>query len=201
MIDNARFAHQDGLVPREKLAEVTPVVVGAGAIGRPLALQLAGIGCTRMYVIDPGFVDAGDVSKSLYKLSDVGNTKVWAVTCQGVEYGAHIVPVCKRFAALDNLADLQGRRGILFLAAPTDVRKSAYDWWLRQGDDWPLFVSGEVQGPCDQCRYATRDKPVFDEPPNLNSPGATCYAGHRGAARMVHMLTLWLNGYLTEVPA
>ena len=39
-----RFTRQSGIVPADRLSNVTVSVIGVGAIGRQVALQLAAIG-------------------------------------------------------------------------------------------------------------------------------------------------------------
>jgi tRNA A37 threonylcarbamoyladenosine dehydratase len=55
-----RFARQAGLVPREQLAQLDVTVIGVGAIGRQVALQLASLGVQKLQLID--FDRAPDVS-------------------------------------------------------------------------------------------------------------------------------------------
>jgi len=43
--NSGRFARQEGLVPRDRLEELSVSVIGVGAIGRQVALQLASLGC------------------------------------------------------------------------------------------------------------------------------------------------------------
>ena len=47
-----RFSRQTELVPRTKLKELTATVIGVGAIGRQVALQLAALGVPRLQLID-----------------------------------------------------------------------------------------------------------------------------------------------------
>jgi phosphoglycerate dehydrogenase-like enzyme len=44
MTNTERFARQRDLVPRERLSTIKVTVIGVGAIGRQVALQLAAIG-------------------------------------------------------------------------------------------------------------------------------------------------------------
>jgi sulfur carrier protein ThiS adenylyltransferase len=59
-----RFARQRELVPLERLAGIQATVIGVGAIGRQVALQLAAIGVPRLQLVD--FDSAPDVSGSAH---------------------------------------------------------------------------------------------------------------------------------------
>ena len=61
-----RFSRQASLVPREKLIETTFTVVGVGAIGRQVALQLASIGVYKLRLIDFDIVDMTNVTTQGY---------------------------------------------------------------------------------------------------------------------------------------
>jgi sulfur carrier protein ThiS adenylyltransferase len=49
---SSRFARQSQLVPQDKLALLDVTVVGVGAIGRQVALQLASLGVPRLRLVD-----------------------------------------------------------------------------------------------------------------------------------------------------
>jgi sulfur carrier protein ThiS adenylyltransferase len=73
-----RLTRQDDLVPRDRLAEITATVIGVGAIGRNVALQLAAIGVPRIQLVDFDKVDATNVTTQGYTAADIGMTKVLA---------------------------------------------------------------------------------------------------------------------------
>ena len=75
-----RFERQQDLVPRERLQDLTVTVIGVGAIGRQVALQLASIGVPRLQLIDFDTVELTNVTTQGYCASDVGVTKVGATT-------------------------------------------------------------------------------------------------------------------------
>ena len=57
-----RFVRQGDLVPRSRLQDVLVTVIGVGAIGRQVALQLAAMGATRLQLIDFDLVEATNVT-------------------------------------------------------------------------------------------------------------------------------------------
>lgn len=75
-----RFERQEELVPRQRLAETSVTVIGVGAIGRQVALQLAAIGARRLELIDFDTVEATNVTTQGYLTMDVGLPKVTALT-------------------------------------------------------------------------------------------------------------------------
>ena len=73
-----RFIRQQELVPQDRLLTVTATVIGVGAIGRQVAMQLAGIGVPRLQLIDFDTVDLSNVTTQGYLADDVGQLKVQA---------------------------------------------------------------------------------------------------------------------------
>lgn len=71
-----RFERQQDLVPQERLCNVEATVIGIGAIGRQVALQLASIGVRRLQLIDFDTVDLSNVTTQGYRRSDIGRPKV-----------------------------------------------------------------------------------------------------------------------------
>ena len=61
-----RFVRQRELVPSDRLADITATVIGIGAIGRQIALQLAAIGTPRIQLVDFDEVDHTNVTTQGY---------------------------------------------------------------------------------------------------------------------------------------
>lgn len=74
-----RFVRQAELVPRMQLARILVTVIGVGAIGRQVALQLASLGAPRLQLVDFDLVDASNVTTQGYLQSDLGLPKVAAL--------------------------------------------------------------------------------------------------------------------------
>ncbi len=73
-----RFVRQQELVPQGRLAELKVSVIGVGAIGRQVAIQLAAIGVRRLQLVDFDVVDLTNVTTQGYRARDVGRLKVEA---------------------------------------------------------------------------------------------------------------------------
>ena len=73
-----RFQRQADLVPQSRLADIRATVIGVGAIGRQVALQLAAIGAPRLQLVDFDLVDLSNVTTQGYLAADVGQSKVQA---------------------------------------------------------------------------------------------------------------------------
>ena len=78
MTEQDRFIRQRDLVPMDRLSRVISTVIGVGAIGRQIALQLAAIGASRIQLIDFDDVDHTNVTTQGYLADDVGKQKVLA---------------------------------------------------------------------------------------------------------------------------
>jgi hypothetical protein len=71
-----RFQRQESLVPRERLAALPVSVIGVGAIGRQVALQLAALGVRKLQLVDYDKVELTNVTTQGYRHEDIGRAKV-----------------------------------------------------------------------------------------------------------------------------
>jgi hypothetical protein len=73
-----RFERQAALVPRERLVGLDVSVIGVGAIGRQVALQLAALGTAKLQLVDFDRVEPTNVTTQAYLEADLGQAKVAA---------------------------------------------------------------------------------------------------------------------------
>jgi hypothetical protein len=94
-----RFGRQEGLVPRERLEGLAIGVIGVGAIGRQVALQLASLGARQLTLVDFDEVEEVNVTTQGYLQEDVGKSKVLA-TAQAIsriDTGIKVSQICARY--------------------------------------------------------------------------------------------------------
>ena len=87
-----RDLRQRELVPPERLADCRATVVGVGAIGRQVALQLAAVGVPWMQLIDPDTVEVVNLAPQGYMQDDFGCAKVHATggSCHELNHGLEL---------------------------------------------------------------------------------------------------------------
>ena len=94
-----RDLRQRDIVPPERLKECDCTVIGVGAIGRQVALQLAAMGTSRMTLIDPDTVESVNLGCQGYFEEDLESPKVdaTAAQCLRLNSGLELDVVCSRF--------------------------------------------------------------------------------------------------------
>ncbi len=74
-MDN-RFSRQADIVPRERILDCKATVIGVGAIGRQVAIQLAAVGVPQIRIIDFDHVEISNLASQGYLQKDLGSPKV-----------------------------------------------------------------------------------------------------------------------------
>jgi len=75
-MNDERYSRQSSLVPEEKLAQRKVTVIGVGAIGRQVALQLAAMGVQHLQLVDDDIIEESNIASQGYYESNLGFTKV-----------------------------------------------------------------------------------------------------------------------------
>jgi sulfur carrier protein ThiS adenylyltransferase len=94
-----RYSRQQDIVPAERLSSCRATVIGVGAIGRQVALQLAAIGIPHMHLVDFDRVEESNLASQGFLESDLGRLKVEATadSCQAINSGLEIRLAPERF--------------------------------------------------------------------------------------------------------
>ncbi len=98
-LTEARHSRQRDIVPPEKLASVRATVIGVGAVGRQVAIQLTAMGADRLQLIDFDVVEPANLATQAFFESDLGRPKVWATAelCHRLNPRVEIESVQTRF--------------------------------------------------------------------------------------------------------
>ena len=96
-----RYSRQKDIVPPERIAACKATVIGVGAIGRQVALQLTAMGIPWLQLVDFDVVETSNLASQGYLEEDLGKLKVEATAalCRRINSGVEIVPVCRSGSA------------------------------------------------------------------------------------------------------
>jgi sulfur carrier protein ThiS adenylyltransferase len=75
---NERYSRQKDIVPADRLADCKATVIGVGAIGRQVAIQLTAMGISWLQLIDFDTVEISNLASQGYMENDLGRPKVEA---------------------------------------------------------------------------------------------------------------------------
>ena len=75
-MSSERYSRQADIVPRERIMDCKATVIGVGAIGRQVALQLTAIGVPHLQLIDFDHVEISNLSTQGYLHKDLERPKV-----------------------------------------------------------------------------------------------------------------------------
>ena len=198
-----RFARQADLVPRDRLAGSSVCVIGVGAIGRQVALQLAAIGTRKLSLIDFDTVEATNVTTQGYLADDIGQAKVKATALAAgrIDPAVQIEMILDRYRPKYRVGD------VVFccvdsISARTAIWRSARNrcqCWIdgrMLGEVLRVLVAAEPAG----CAYY--DTTLFAQAEAQRgscTSRSTIYAASIAAALMVHQFTRWLRDIPVDV--
>ena len=96
---NERFSRQADIVPRERILDCTATIIGVGAIGRQVALQLTAIGVPHLQLIDFDHVETSNLATQGFLQKDMKRPKVdvTAEFCREINDCLQVEVVLDRF--------------------------------------------------------------------------------------------------------
>jgi len=75
-MNNERFSRQADIVPRERILDCTATIIGVGAIGRQVALQLTAIGVPHLQLVDFDSVETSNLATQGFLQKNLKRPKV-----------------------------------------------------------------------------------------------------------------------------
>jgi molybdopterin/thiamine biosynthesis adenylyltransferase len=200
--DADRFERQRELVPLDRLAGLRATVIGVGAIGRQVALQLASIGVRRLQLVDFDRVELTNVTTQGYLAADIGHPKVstTAEAVQALDAAIEVEPIVDRFRPRTPHGEA--------VFCCVDSISTRYAIWRSANRDCQFWADGRMLGEVIRVLIATDSRSRTHYPATLFAqrdaePGrctarSTIYAASIAAGLMVHHFTRWLRGLPTD---
>ena len=98
-MSNERYSRQQDIVPRNRILETKATVIGVGAIGRQVAIQLTAIGVPHLQIVDFDKVEISNLASQGYLQADLERFKVDATAdiCQQINHQLHVEVQKDRF--------------------------------------------------------------------------------------------------------
>ena len=133
-----RYSRQRDIVPAERLAQCQATVIGVGAIGRQVALQLAAMGIPYLQLVDFDLVELSNLASQGYLQDDLGRPKVEATAdlAQQINHNLEVHTVQNRFKRSVKIGN------ILFICVDSiDIRRLI---WEAVKDKINFMVDGRM---------------------------------------------------------
>lgn len=193
-----RFARQEDLVPQARLREMLVTVIGVGAIGRQVALQLAAIGAARLQLIDFDTVEATNVTTQGYHADEIGQPKVSA-TGNAVQ---RIEPTLELSLLPDRYRPRVSVGKAVFCCVDSISARAAI--WRSAHTDCEFWCDGRMLGEvmrvltaADSASRAYYPTTLFGQTeaePGRCTARSTIYTANIAAGLMLHQFARWLRG-------
>lgn len=199
-----RDVRQRALVPPERLAACHALVIGVGAIGRQVALQLAAVGVPRLTLFDDDAVCVENLAPQGYFPEDLNTSKVCATAalCRRINPDLAVTPVAERFkrSTARHLPEDQA----LVVFACVDSIGARRLLWEALRHQTALFVDGRMSA--EVIRVLAAASPALDSSYAMTlfdaerayagacTARSTIYTASIAAGLMVGQFTKWLRG-------
>jgi len=193
----SRFSRQESLVPRGELDNMSATVIGVGATGRQVAIQLASLGVRRLQLVDFDVVEPTNITTQGYLETDLGLAKVEATarSIQQIDRQIHLTLVRDRFRPLLTVGEA------IFCCVDSITARSAI--WRGAGHRCRFWCDGRMLGEVMRILTVADEQGRQHYPTTLfaqaEAQAGTCtargviYTAAIAAGFMTHQLTRWLR--------
>lgn len=198
MHTDERFNRQRDIVPPDRLATCKATVIGVGAIGRQVALQLAAMGIAWLQLVDFDAVEESNLASQGYLEDDLGRAKVDATAnqCQRINSGLEVHAVPDRFRRSMETGDI-----VFCCVDSVDVRRLI---WEVVRDRASFFADGRmsaevirvlvVSDTATQEHYPTTLFTAEEAYAGSCTAKTTIFTANIAAGLMIEQFTRWLRG-------
>lgn len=200
---NSRFGRQQSLIPLDRLRELRVSVIGVGAIGRQVALQLAAMGASKITLTDFDQVEATNITTQGYLATDVGRPKVEATAeaVRGIEPTSDLELVEDRFRPRHHVGE------VVFCCVDSISARAAI--WRSAGPRCRFWADGRMLGEVIRVLVVADEVGRDHYPTTLFRQSeaqtgrctarSTIYAASIAAGLMLHQFARWLRNQPVDV--
>lgn len=197
-----RFQRQAGLVPHDRLVEVAPTVIGVGAVGRQVALQLASIGVPRLQIFDFDIVEETNITTQGYHCDELTQPKVEATSREihRIDHNIDLVAINDRFKPKYEVGNA------VFICVDSISAREAI--WRSLKDKVDFWVDARMLGETirvltsqpriESQAYASTLFTQAEAHAGACTSRSTVYAANIAASLMIHQFTRWLRDIPTD---
>lgn len=199
---NSRFARQADLVPSDELRDLGITVIGVGAVGRQVAIQLAAMGAVKFQLIDFDTVEYTNISSQGYFETDLGKPKVAATA----ELIAQIDPAVECDSVIDRFRPTFSVGHVIFCCVDSISARSAI--WRSLKSRCCFWADARMLGEVirvlianDRAGQQAYQQTLFAQAEaQLGACAArsTLYAASIAAGLMSHQFARWLRHIPTD---
>jgi len=199
---NERYSRQRDIVPAERIAECKASVIGVGAIGRQVALQLTAMGIPRLQLVDCDVVEESNLASQGYLEEDLDEPKVEATAdlCRRINRHLEVYTVPDRFRRSMEIGNI-----VFCCVDRVDVRRLI---WESVKDRVNYYsdgrMSAEVLRVLTACDFESRKHyptTLFSADEAFVGPctaRTTIYCANIAAGLMLSQFTKYLRGMPIE---
>lgn len=191
-----RFSRQAGIVPVDQIGSVTATVIGVGAIGRQVAIQLAAIGIRKIQLIDFDDVDLSNTTSQGYRHLEIGlaKTQACAIAITELDPTIEITLLQDRFRPRYDIGNA------VFCCVDSISARTAI--WNSLEGKVEFWADGRMLGEVirvfaasgrDTSSYRSTLFSQSEAHDGTCTTRSTIYAASMAAALMVHQFTRWLR--------
>ena len=213
-----RYDRQTSILPVDKLQEISLLIVGVGAIGRPTSLLASATGFGSIGICDPDTVEPHNLAAQGYKESDVGRKKVIALSSEmeATNSETRYIHLVREFdeTMFDQVLDVSPAVGrnrklvVISCVDSIDVRKEIWEAASKHSS-LELFLDARMSGPVLQVYGAQKGWSSFAYYPTSLFPSdeafqAPCsarsmlYPCYTIAGMLVSQISNWMRGLPVE---
>ena len=193
-----RYSRQRDIVPADRLRDCRIAIVGVGAVGRQVALQLAAMGARALQLIDFDIVEESNLASQGYLESDLGRPKVEATAeaCRRINNSIELDIRSERFRRSTDVGNV-----VLAAVDTISCRRLIWESVKSRCDVFgDVRMTAEVIRVLTACDAAGREHyggTLFDQADAHTGSCAskmTIFGASVGAGLLLHQFSRWLRG-------